>query len=105
MRRAPLVSALLLVMIATAASRSGERPTAAHIAQAIKDLGSDKFTVREKASQQLWSAGANAEPALKEAANNNDLEVKRRAREILKRFEFGVYPDTPKNIVDLVDQF
>jgi tetratricopeptide (TPR) repeat protein len=84
---------------------AGEPPTLEKIVQAVKDLGDDRFTAREQASQFLWKAGAAAEPALAKAAQSNDLEVKRRAKEILERFQYGIYPETPQHLADLVQQF
>src|SRR5207248_1409590 len=76
-----------------------------YIRKAIEELGDDSFAVREQASQRLWSAGRAAEPALQAALKSADPEVARRARALLDRFEYGIYPDTPKNIVELVQQF
>src|SRR5207302_1451796 len=53
----------------------------------------------------LWKAGEAAEPALRVAANSSDLEVATRARAILDKFKYGVYPDTPPEIVKLVTDY
>ncbi len=79
-----------------------EEPTPKQIAQWIKELGDDRFAARENASKQLWQAGAAAEAALEIAAKNDDAEVARRARDLLDRFHWGIYPDTPANIVALI---
>ena len=89
----------------TPASTPIVRPTLAEIQQAVVDLGSEKIIVRERASQRLWEAGLAAEPALKKAAGSNDAEVRYRARAILERFKYGVYADTPPDIVALIQQF
>src|ERR1043166_5205060 len=68
-------------------------------------MGDANFVVREKASMFLWKAGRSAEPALQAAAKSADLEVRRRALALLEHFEYGIYPDTPQNIVELVQQF
>ena len=44
------------------------------IAQA---LGDDDFNAREEATQKLWQAGDQAEPALQEAAKSDDAEISR----------------------------
>lgn len=76
--------------------------TAQQIAEAIKQLGDGRFAVREKASALLKAAGRAAEPALREALSSGDAEVVRRAQAILDEYKWGVYPDTPKPITDLV---
>jgi len=78
----------------------------AKIQQAIVDLGSTEFAVRERASRELWNAGAKAEPALKKVVREtDDFEVVYRARQLLESFEMGIYPDTPAEIVLLIGQF
>jgi tetratricopeptide (TPR) repeat protein len=96
---------LCLVMVVTASSARDEKPTAEDIARAVKQLGDDDFETREKASRLLWSAGAAAEPALRAAIKNGDAEVVLRAKDILEKFRWGIYPDTPAEIVDLVNAY
>jgi len=91
---------LLLAAFLTAAE-----PTKEEIAKAVKRLGDDSFEVRQKASEFLRQAGRAAEPALVEAAKSTDREVERRAREILADFKWGIYPDTPKNILELIEAY
>jgi tetratricopeptide (TPR) repeat protein len=78
------------------------RPTAADIARWIKELGDNDFATREKASRKLWAAGEAAEDALRVAAASDDPEVKRRAGDILEKFKWGIYPDTPKEVLNLI---
>jgi Flp pilus assembly protein TadD len=78
------------------------RPTAADIARWIKELGDNDFATREKASRKLWATGEAAEDALRQAAATDDPEVKRRAGDILEKFKWGVYPDTPKEVLALI---
>ena len=83
----------------------GGEPSAEDIARAVRELGDDSFAVREKASAFLWSAGKAAEPALQAALGSGDLEVVRRAGEILGKFQWGLYPDTPRDIADLIQEY
>jgi tetratricopeptide (TPR) repeat protein len=78
------------------------RPTAADVVRWIKELGDNDFATREKASRKLWAAGEVAEDALRQAAATDDPEVKRRASDILEKFKWGVYPDTPKDVLNLI---
>jgi len=101
---AALVSSILL------ASQGGADPADAppserQIADAIRDLGHEQFTVREQASRFLIEAGRAAEPALNEALKSDDPEVVARARRILRRFMLGIYPDTPRDVIDLIGKF
>lgn len=75
------------------------------IARAIVELGNDRLAIREAASRRLWEAGRAAEPALKTAAAGIDAEVRLRARSILERFRYGIYPDTPPEVVNLIQEF
>ena len=80
-------------------------PSPAEIARWITDLADSDFETREKAGERLWKTGLAAEAALKKAAKSDDVEVKRRVEEILGRFRLGIYPDSPKQIVDLAAEY
>jgi predicted Zn-dependent protease len=95
----------LFAVALLAAEQPKTPPTKQQIAQWIKDLGDDDFDKREEASKKLWNAGPAAEAALVEAAKSKDEEVRRRTREILDKFKYGIYPDTPKNVVDLLNAY
>jgi HEAT repeat protein len=56
-----------------------------HIKTLISQLGDDSFAVREKASQGLVAYGMAAQPMLREALKNNDVEIARRAEECLQQ--------------------
>ncbi|MCH7728015.1 MAG: hypothetical protein IH991_16290, partial [Planctomycetes bacterium] len=75
------------------------------IAKAVRELGDDQFSVREKASRFLWRQGLAAEAALVVAAKSKDAEVRARALRILNEFRSGILPDTPAEIVSLIRQF
>ena len=81
------------------------RPGKDQIAQWVKQLGDDDFSTREEASRNLYRAGQAAEEALQEAAAGDDAEVVRRARAILDKFKWGLFPDAPQNVVDLVNRY
>jgi tetratricopeptide (TPR) repeat protein len=81
------------------------RPTAEQIAAWVKQLGDNRFAAREEASRKLWAAGQAAEAALETAAKSDDAEVARRARDILAKFRWGIYPDTPADLVALINAY
>lgn len=80
-------------------------PTAEEIERKVQELGDAAFVVREAASEFLWKAGRAAEPALQKALHSGDAEIIHRARELLDKFKWGIYPDTPPNIIDLIDRY
>jgi tetratricopeptide (TPR) repeat protein len=100
-----LFAVLLGAVPALSAPKPETRATPEQIARWIKELGADDFASREAASKHLWAAGAAAESALEAAGKSDDAEVSRRAREILDKFRWGIYPDTPQKIVDLVTSY
>ncbi len=84
---------------------AASKPTPKQIAQWVEELGDNDFKVRENASKKLWQAGAAAESALEKALQSDDAEVVRRARELLDKFRWGIYPDTPDDIVALIHAY
>lgn len=92
-------------LVLSATVLGAAEPTEAEIAKAVKQLGDDTFQVRERASGFLRAAGRQAEAALVEAAKSQDREVARRAGEILDDFKWGVYPDTPKDVLALIQRY
>src|ERR1700724_3241662 len=101
----------ILVALFFCAQLSADQPSPAtppleeEIQKAIRQLGDDNFHVREKATNFLWSAGRAAEPALRQAQESGDREVVRRAQSVLDKFKWGIYPDTPKDIIELVARY
>ncbi|HUU59485.1 MAG TPA: HEAT repeat domain-containing protein, partial [Phycisphaerae bacterium] len=61
------------------------------IAALIRQLGDDKWTVREAATRELAKIGAPALPAVRRAMLSNDLEVRERAKIIYQEI-LGVIP-------------
>ena len=99
-----LLAAFLLPLAVFDAFADGldSQPTPKQIAQWVEELGDNDFQVRENASKKLWQAGAVTESALEKALQSDDAEVARRARELLDKFRWGIYPDTPDDIVALI---
>jgi tetratricopeptide (TPR) repeat protein len=76
------------------------------IRKAIQDLGSDNYRVRQKAASFIWRAGKQAEEMLKNAlAESTDFEVTAAGKPILERFEWGIYPDIPQDVMEIIDAF
>jgi hypothetical protein len=66
-----------------------------HLKQLIANLGDDSFDVRERASRSLVALGNTAEPLLRQALKNPDVEVVRRAEECLKQIKRGLGAGVP----------
>ena len=77
-----LWAAALLVLPQRLAA-AGETASPEKIAALVRDLGSDKFINREKASRELIGLGIVTRDALLQAATGADAEVRIRARAIL----------------------
>lgn len=73
--------------------------------RAIEMLASDSFHEREAASKALWEFGEEAVEALEAASKSLDPEVAHRARILWDRIRTGVGPDTPSEIVALVQKY
>src|SRR5262245_51327023 len=71
------------VWIAAATAGEPREP----IPRLIEQLGSAKYVEREAASQALEAVGERALPALKDATHGTDVEVCRRAEELVQRIE------------------
>jgi tetratricopeptide (TPR) repeat protein len=102
---AALLLALGAALTAPAADPPAKPPTKEQIAEWVKGLGSDSFEEREKASKALWKAGQAAEAALRQVLKDGDPEAGRRAREILDKFDWGLYPDTPEAVASLIEEY
>lgn len=97
--------AALLTLVSISAFAAPNSPTPEQIQKAIDDLQSPRFPVRERASKVLWEAGVAAEPALREAAKSKDEETANRAKAILDKFDWGLYPDTPPEVARYIEKF
>ncbi len=71
----------------------------------IEELGDGDFKTRENAHKNLWKAGAEAEELLKAALKADDAEIKKRSLELLEKFKWGIYQDTPIAIIDQINSY
>src|SRR5262245_30624291 len=90
---------------AVVAQEPAAAPTAEQIARAVEEWGAPRFDERQAATDLLWRAGQAAETALTQAAKSNDPEVRTRATALLNKLRLGIRPDTPAEVLALVDQF
>jgi tetratricopeptide (TPR) repeat protein len=97
-----LVGLVVGALIAQASPPTDHKPTPADL---VRDLGNPSYAIREKASQELWKRGPAALAALREAARSSDTEVRTRANAILEKFEWGIFPDTPAEVLRQIREF
>jgi tetratricopeptide (TPR) repeat protein len=102
--RAVLVACVFFVSL-TALADPPKLPSAEEIATAVRQLGDKRYAIREQATKRLWQAGVDAEAALQQALKSRDAEVARRARELLDKIEWGIFADTPDEVVALVNKY
>lgn len=81
-----ILAALLFGPTATA---SADEPDTPRVARLIKDLGSDIFVERERASAELARSGAAVRRQLEQAALSPDAEVRLHALELLKNLKLA----------------
>src|SRR5262249_25593342 len=98
-------TALVAVLLLPAASPAQPAPTKEQVAKWVKELGDNDFAVREAATKKLWGGGEAAEAAGAEAAGSDDAEVARRAGELAEKFRWGILPNTPPKVVELVGRY
>ncbi|MBU6294873.1 MAG: hypothetical protein KJS91_09320, partial [Planctomycetes bacterium] len=68
----------------------GQSPQPEAIKSAIEALGDENFERRQGAESRLKEMGASAIPALKAAREHADLEVRKRASELLAVIEHSI---------------
>ena len=93
------------VVLGQAEIESHEIVARREIARAVRDLSSPEFEVRQSATQFLWKAGKAAIPALRQAAANDQPEMRLRAKSILADFQYGVFADTPADVARLIRNY
>jgi tetratricopeptide (TPR) repeat protein len=80
-------------------------PPGRSIARWVEDLASDDPATWRNAVERLWHVGRAAEPAVRAALRHNDPDVPLRARLILARFDWGLFPDTPAAVARLIERY
>ena len=86
---------------------AGAAPGGRQVDEAVAQLGSADYAVRERASRLLWSAGKSAEAALRRVAGDPAAlpETASRARALLRQIRLGIGPDTPADVLELVGAY
>jgi hypothetical protein len=85
--RLALLMLLGLGVVAIPTHAADEKIDQAAIAKLIDQMGSGDFDVREKATASLEKIGLPALPALKKAAQSEDVEIRRRSTDLVTKIE------------------
>jgi WD40 repeat protein len=78
---------LPLTLLLTPAPARLDPAQSAEIVRLIRQLGSESFQQREEATRRLDAIGAAALPFLRQAVENDDIEVHRRSSELVRTIE------------------
>jgi len=78
---------------------------AVDVDELVRRLGDDSWSVRDRATRDLWAMGDKALDALRRAMLSEDPEVVRRARDLADKIDLGLLPDTPEEIAELVRSY
>src|SRR5579872_2750563 len=87
----PCAALLGLLCLAAAAPAVPDGP--AEVKRLVEQLGDPSFEKREAASQRLAAAGEGALEALGRAAESDDREVRRRARDLVARIRRATHAE------------
>ena len=71
----------------------------------IRDLANENFQTREEATLKIWNVGESALPALQEAANGHDPEQAFRARELIRKIQLSITPETDSEIIGMIERY
>ncbi|MDB6079333.1 MAG: hypothetical protein JWO82_3080 [Akkermansiaceae bacterium] len=93
---APGLAALLFLQ--AGAVRAEDTPTDVLLSR----LGSDSYAEREKASLEFWKRGDAGLAILRHAAEGDDPEVVTRAKQLIRKIDLGIQPDSPPEVIELV---
>lgn len=106
----PLLACLVCCTRLSAASTEAPGlPAAGHldlkIDALLRGLADENFRVREQSSRELWELGEAALPALRKATSSDDPEQSLRARDLLRKIQLHITPDTDPSVILLVESY
>ncbi|RYD33695.1 MAG: hypothetical protein EOP87_10530, partial [Verrucomicrobiaceae bacterium] len=80
-------------------------PPARPVEELIRDLAAPAFRTREDATRSLWGLGDSALSALQQAAKAKDPEQAIRARELIRKIQLFITPDTDPAVTAMVERY
>lgn len=101
----PTLWAWLAAAGLTAAPATDPQDAGAAIAEAVAGLADESFAVRQAATRELWKRGEQALAELGKAVDGEDPEAAFRARELVRKIELGILPDSSPAIVAQVMRY
>lgn len=87
------------------ASRDDAVASPADIDRLIRDLGAERYDLRQKAEEDLRRIGLPALAPLEKASTSEDPEIRTRAEKILKDLRLGITPDWPAELALLARHY
>lgn len=66
----------------------------------LQQLSDQQFSVREKATMELWKRGLEAQPKLRLAAQSDEPETALRAADLLRKIDLQLTPESDPEIID-----
>ncbi len=84
--------------------KAGELPPRS-VESWVRDLSNEQFGVRENATREIWKIGDQALPALQAAVAGDDPEAAYRARELVRKIELFLTPETDPEVMKLVERY
>jgi WD40 repeat protein len=81
----------LVLAVALLAARGADPSADVEIARCIRQLGSEKFEERDTATRRLDAIGERALPLLRQASEHDDVEVRRRSRDLVRIIEHRLF--------------
>lgn len=88
----------VLLLLSTLPATAGS-----DLARARRLLGSEEFAERSGATRELWEAGPDALPVLSQLADDDDPEIARRARFVVKKIQLGLKPGASPELLTLIE--
>jgi hypothetical protein len=71
----------------------------------LRGLADESFRVREQSTRELWELGESALPTLRAAVSSADPEQAVRARDLLRKIQLHITPDTDPSVISLVESY
>jgi hypothetical protein len=99
------VCALLATTTAWCAEAAPPPPAAKDAATLVRELADEQYKVREQATRELWKLGDDALAALEEASRSPDPERMLRARELVRKIQLRITPETDPVIASAVERY
>ncbi len=98
-------AALVLLALAASLPLLAQEGDAEHIARLVRQLGSDDYAERDAAVRELRAMGKRVLPALQEAAQSDDAEIRERALDLLPRVRWNLGDDCPGEVHALLAEY